>query len=293
MRVAILGCGYVGLAAGDALSAAGHDVVGVRRSEAGLEAVSAAGLEPVRADVTEPETLEAVPDADAVVFTASSGGGDVAAARSVYVEGLGATIDAFAGRSNPPDKLLYTSSTGVYGDHDGEWVDEESELRPATAKAEVLVEAESVARAAADRGMDPTVARLGGVYGPERLRVGRYLERPVTEGYLNLIHREDAGGAIRFLLEADAPETVLVVDDEPVWKPDLSVWLADQCGVEAPHARTLEEHLADADLSAGSKRRLRGQKRCSNARLRALGYEFLRPTFRAGYREAIEAYTAQ
>ena len=297
MDVAILGCGYVGLALGESLRSAGHRAIGVRRSDEGLRAVEAAGLDAVRADVTDPESLEAVPDVDALVFAASSGGGGADAARAVYVDGLRAAVEAFGARERPPERLLYTSSTGVYGDHGGDWVDEDAELRPATAKAEVLVEAEEVARSAGDFGVEPTVARLGGVYGPGRYRIDRYLEGPVTEGYLNLIHRDDAGGALRFLLErggagADVPETVLVVDDEPVWKPDLSAWLAEACGVEAPPVRTLEERLADDDLPAGSRRRLRGQKQCSNDRLRALGYDFQYPTFRAGYRRAVEDYLA-
>lgn len=302
MDVAILGCGYVGLALGESLRAAGHRAIGVRRSEEGLRDVEDAGLEPVRADVTAPTTLSAVPDVDGVVFAASSGGGDAEAARAVYVDGLEAAIEAFAEREDPPGRLLYTSSTGVYGDHGGGWVDEDSELRPATGKAEVLVEAEAVARRAAEFGIRSTVARLGGVYGPGRYRIERYLDGPVTEGYLNLIHRADAGGALRFLLEAGTagadgpgrhvPETVLVVDDEPVWKPDLSAWLADQCGVEPPQTLTIEERLADEELSTGSRRRLRGQKRCSNDRLRSLGYEFAYPTFRAGYSEAVEDYLA-
>ena len=293
MDAAILGCGYVGLALGETLLAEGHDVVGVRRSASGVEAVERAGLRAVRADVTDAEGLAAVPDVDAVVFSASSGGGDAEAARAVYVEGLRTAIEAFGDRSSPPERLVYTSSTGVYGDHGGDWVDEDAPLRPATAKAEVLVEAETVARSAAAHGIDPVVARLGGIYGPDRLRIERYLERPVTEGWLNLLHRADAGGALAFLLGLEAaPETVVVVDDEPVWKPELAAWLAKQCGVEPPPTLTLEERLADEGLSAGARRRLRGQKRCSNRRLTALGYALTYPTYREGYRDAVRRYRA-
>ena len=86
MRVAILGCGYVGLELARQLS--DHEVVGVRRSETGLAAVEAAGAEPVRADVTDADDLAAVPDVDAVVFAASSGGQGAETARRVYVDGL-------------------------------------------------------------------------------------------------------------------------------------------------------------------------------------------------------------
>ena len=295
-RVAILGCGYVGLELGRQLND-DHEVVGVRRSESGRRAIEGAGFEAVEADVTDDDSLSAVPDADWLVFAASSGGRGAEAAREVYVEGLETAIDHFWAREDAPERLVYTSSTGVYGDHDGDWVDEDAALRPATPKAEVLVEAERVARSAVEYGVEPTVARLGGVYGPGRYRIERYLERPVTEGYLNLVHRDDAGGALRFLLERgaagrDVPETLLVVDDEPVWKPALSAWLAEACGVEPPPVRTLEERLADEDLAEGSRRRLRGQKRCSNDRLRELGYDLAYPTFRAGYLDAVEAYLA-
>ncbi len=292
MRVAILGCGYVGLELCRQLTAAGHEVVGVRRSDEGLAAVEDAGGEPVQADVTEPDSLSAVPDADALVFAASSGGRGAEAAREVYVGGLETVVDHFAGRESPPDRLVYTSSTGVYGDHGGDWVDEATPLDPRTEKTRVLAEAEATALTADEKGIDGTVARYAGLYGPDRYRLERYVEGPVTEGYLNMVHRDDAAGAVGHLLEADAArgEAVLVVDDEPVDKWAFADWLAAQCGEPAPPKLTTAERLADDDLSETAKRRIRTSKRCSNDYLRELGYEFRYPTYREGYREAIEAY---
>ncbi|PSP86201.1 NAD(P)-dependent oxidoreductase [Halobacteriales archaeon QS_1_68_17] len=294
MRVAILGCGYVGIELGRLL-ALDHEVVGVRRSESGVGAIERAGFEAVRADVGDPGDLAGVPDADAVVFAASSGGRGAAAAREIYVEGLRTAIEAFAARSEPPDRLVYTSSTGVYGDHGGDWVDEDTEIDPTTEKTRVLAEAERVAvETTADHGIDGTVARLSGLYGPDRYRLDRYLDGPVTEGYLNMVHRRDAAGAIGHLLTADLArdEVVLVTDDEPASKWEFADWLADQCGVERPPKQTTAERLAADDLSAAAKRRIETSKRCSNRKLRALGYEFAYPTFREGYREAIAAYRA-
>jgi nucleoside-diphosphate-sugar epimerase len=292
-RVAILGCGYVGLELGRRLTAAGHDVVGVRRSAAGLAAVERAGLEPVEADVTDAETLTRVPDVDWLVFAASSGGRGTQAARRVFVEGLETTIETFGARADPPDRLVYTSSTGVYGDHDGDWVDETTPLEPTTEKTEVLAAAEDVAlEAAATAGIDGTVARFAGLYGPDRYRLGRYLDGPVTEGYLNMVHRDDAAGAVAHLLDGDLArgEVVLVVDDEPVSKWTFADWLADQCGVDHPPKRTKRERLAAGDLSEAARRRILTSKRCSNGYLRSLGYEFEFPTYREGYRAAVEAY---
>jgi nucleoside-diphosphate-sugar epimerase len=290
-RVAILGCGYIGLELARQLQPA-HDVVGVRRSESGLAAVEATGAEAVQADVTEPETLEAVPDSDWVVFTASSGGRDVEAAREIYVEGLRETIDHFCSRSSVPDRIVYTSSTGVYGDHDGEWVDEKTPIDPTTDKTEVLAEAEEIATQRPIDDTDGTVARFAGLYGPDRYRLERYVEGPVTEGYLNMVHRADAAGAVRFLLEEDHArrEVVNVVDDEPVAKWEFADWLAGECGEPDPPKVTKEERLEDPDLSEAGRRRIQTSKRVGNDKLRDLGYECTYPTYREGYRAAIEQY---
>ena len=292
MRVVILGCGYVGLELGRQLEA-DHDVVGVRRSDDGIDAIESAGFDAVQADVTDADELASVPDADALVFAASSGGRDAEAAREVYVEGLRTAIETFGSRESPPERLVYTSSTGVYGDHGGDWVDESTPLDPTTEKTGVLVEAERIAHeVAADYGIDGTVARFAGLYGPDRYRLERYVEGPVTEGYLNMVHRDDAAGAVRHLLPEDLArdEAVLVVDDEPVSKWAFADWLASECGESEPPKRTKAERLDDPDLSEAARRRILTSKRCSNNRLRELGYEFAYPTYREGYRQAIDAY---
>ena len=292
MRVTILGCGYVGCELGRRL-ATDHDVWGVRRSERGLDDVRTVGLEPVQADVTDRDSLDAVPDADWVVFAANAGGRDAESARETYVNGLRTTIEAFGEREESPERFVYTGSTGVYGDFDGEWVDEETPLDPTTDRQEALVEAERTALDATDEHeIAGTVARFGGLYGPDRYRIQRYLDGPVTDGYLNLVHRDDAAGAVAFLLAEDEAraEIVNVVDDEPVSKAELGDWFAEQCGVDPPAKRTIEERLADEDLSESAKTRIAADKRCSNAKLRELGYEFAFPSYREGYRAAIEAY---
>lgn len=169
---------------------------------------------------------------------------------------------------------------------------EETPIEPTTEKTRVLSETERIARErTAECGIDGTVIRFAGLYGPERYRLDRYLEGPVTEGYLNMIHRADAAGVVRFALtERPDVETLLAVDDEPVSKWDFADWLADQCGVEHPQKQTKDERLADSGLSVAAKRRILTSKRCSNDRLHELGYTFEYPTYRDGYRAAIETY---
>ncbi|SIS06459.1 SDR family oxidoreductase [Natronorubrum thiooxidans] len=294
MDVAILGCGYVGLELGRQLTDRGHDAIGVRRSDDGIEAITEAGFEAVQADITDREALETVPDVDAIVFAASSGGRGAATAREVYVEGLRTAIEQFGERDASPERLVYTSSTGVLGDHDGDWVDEETPLEPTTEKTEVLAEAERVAlELPPEYGFEGTVARYAGLYGPGRYRLERYLEGPVTEGYLNMVHRDDAAGAVRYLLEDDLArgEVVQVVDDEPVDKWTFADWLAEACGVDQPPKRTKADRLEDTGLSEAARRRILTSKRCSNEKLRDLGYDFVYPTYREGYRDAIDAYS--
>ncbi len=286
MRVLVLGCGYVGRELGRRLVDAGHDVTGVVRSESSAGTVAEAGVEPLRADLTDPADVSALPDADALVFAASAGRGSVAEARSLYVDALRSVIAEFEGRESPPDRLLFTSTTGVYGDHDGDWVDESTPVDPERPKAAVIAEAEAIAHRSA---FDATVARFAGLYGPGRYRIDAYLDS-VTAGWRNSTHRDDAAGALAWFLTEDVArgETVLVTDGSPVDRWAFADWLAERCDAPAPEKLTVEERLAELPASAGS--RVASQKRCRNDRLLASGYELEYPSVYEGYEPAIDAF---
>ncbi|ERG96448.1 NAD(P)H-binding protein [Haloquadratum walsbyi] len=287
----IVGCGYVGIELGTQLQAAGHTVTGVRRSERGLHSIETAGFDAQQADATNPETLETLPDAEWVIFAASSGGRGAESARRIYVDGLRNTIATYAEREST-DRLIYTSSTGVYGDHDGTFVDESTSVEPTTDKTQVLATAESIALEKANSaGIDGTVVRFAGLYGPNRYRLTRYLEGPVTEGYLNMIHRDDAAGVIKYILTADIArnDCVLTVDDEPANKWTFADWLAAACDRPTPSKQTVEQRLEESSLSETAQRRVQTSKRCSNEYLHELGYSFSYPTYREGYAEPTAA----
>lgn len=290
MRVATLGCGYVGRELGRQLLDAGHEVTGVVRSAESAAKVDELGIDAVQADLTVPSELRELPDADALVFTASAGRGSVEQARSLYVDGLRAVISEFRGRDEPPERLLFTSSTGVYGNHDGDWVDEETPVSPASPKARVIAEAEAIVHRSA---LDSTVARFAGLYGPGRYRLRSYLDS-VTDGWRNSTHRDDAAGALAWFLTEDCArgETVLVTDGSPVRRWAFADWLAEECNEPEPEKLTVQERLDCGDLSPEAARRYRTEKRCRNDTLLELGYELRYKTIYEGYEEAVTAYRA-
>lgn len=288
MRVLIVGCGYVGLPLGAELARRGHEVYGLRRSELAAAEMRAAGLHPLLADVTRPETLARCPrDFDWVVNCTASGGGGADDYRNIYLEGNRNLLAWLA--PAPPRKFIYTSSTSVYAQNDGSWVTETSPAEPATPTAQVLVETENLLRAAA-RGNPPgpgfpaVILRVAGIYGPARghgfkqfLRGEAKIEGDGAR-FLNMIHRSDMIGIILAALEHGRPgEIYNAADNEPVTQLDFSTWLAAELKRPPP------PRIA-ADPEAGRKRGLTS-KRVSNAKLRAeLKYEFQFPDFRAGYR---------
>lgn len=282
-RTVVLGCGYVGLELASELLGRGHDVIGVRRSPTGLTAIKQAGARPIAADVTDPRTLHRIPSPDTVVYCVSSGGRGTTNARDVYLEGLRTTIRHLAARPKPPSRFVYTSSTGVYGDRNGRWVTEDDPVVPVTQRQSILIGAERLSRTITTRhAISSTVVRLGGIYGPGRYPIERYLTGPVRPGYVNFIHRNDAARAIACLLDRDPsiiPGVVNVVDNAPASRWVFADWIASACGTDPPPKK-----------HPGGPRATRPGKRCSNAKLRQLGFEVEYPSYRAGMRAAVSQW---
>jgi len=283
MRVLIIGCGYVGLPLGAELVRQGHEVFGLRRTDRALAEMTAAGIQPLRADISQPTQLARLPaEYDWVVDAVSATGGGLEDYRAVYLEAARHLV-AWLG-AQPPAKFVYTSSTGVYGQTDGSTVDESSPTEPAAETARVLVEAEAVLLAAARQQAFPAVIlRLAGIYGPGRgYWLRQYLQGEARiEGdggrLLNMIHRDDVVGAILATLRRGRVGQVYnAVDDEPVSQRTLFEWLAKQYGGPLPPT-------VPPDALAQRKRGVTN-KRISNRKLTTeLGYAFKYPTFREGF----------
>ena len=271
MRILIVGCGYVGLPLGVALREAGHEVHGVRRGDG--EEMAAAGIVGHAVDVTCREQLNDLPRGfDRVVLSVSSGRGSVEAHREVFVEGTRNILEWLEGEIS----VVFTSSTGVYGQVDGEEVDENAVTEPAGETGRALLEAEGMVRNAGG-----IVLRVSGIYGPGR----GFLYRQFLNGeatmvgdggrWLNMVHRDDVVGGLVAALELVKGGGVFnLTDDEPVRERDFFDWLAGALGRELPPAG-----------EARKRKRAMTSKRVMNAKLSGLGWLPRYPTFREGYAE--------
>ena len=275
----IAGCGDVGGRLAMRLRDAGWQVHGLRRSVSELPA----GIVPVAGDLHQADCPDQWPRGalDYLVYSAAATEHDEAGYRQAYVDGLRHVLGWLQARGQRPRRLIFVSSSGVYGQIGGEWVDETSPAEAQSYSGRIMREAEQVAWSS---GVPATVLRLTGIYGPGR----EWLLRQVRMGYRvavepplfgNRIHVDDAAGLLAFLLQADLAgkaldDCYIGVDDEPAPLHEVVGWLREQLGVQ---------HWAE-----DSAVRRSGSKRCSNARARALGWAPQYPSYREGYAAVLQ-----
>ena len=270
----IAGCGDVGTRLGLRLAAAGWTVHGLRRAVEQLPAQILAVAGDLQVDACPPAWPAG--ELDYLVYCAAATERDEAGYRAAYVDGLRRVLDWLAQHGQTPRRLLFVSSSSVYAQQAGEWIDERSPAEATGFSGRIMREAEQLAL---HSGIAASLVRLTGIYGPGR----EWLLNQVRQGYRvasepplygNRIHVEDAAGLLACLLQADArglalADCYLGVDDEPAPLHEVVAWLRGQLGVS---------HWAEQ-----SRVRRAGSKRCSNARARALGWAPEYPSYREGY----------
>ena len=267
MHVLIAGCGDVGSVLATLLLQDGHVVYGLKRDTSSLPA----GVQPIRADLTNPETLRNLPEKiDCLVFMPTPATRDLAGYESIFIEGW---KNVWAGLKNLPPRTLLVSSTAVYGESDGGLVNEDTRPEPTGFNGKVLLKMEQLAAKCTE---NLVVVRISGIYGPGR---DRLIRLAASEGlevqqtppcFTNRIHRDDAAAALKHLLEIEKPEALYVAtDNNPAPRYEVVEWLARTQGSPAPIALTNER--------AG-----RG-KRVDNQRLRDSDFELTYPDYRVGY----------
>ena len=278
MTVLLAGCGDLGTEAGLRFAALGHRVVGWRRSPAKLPAA----IEGAAADLGSKDLPPVPADTTAVVIAVAADSPTEEAYRAAYVRGVENVLDALERDQVSPERIVFVSSTAVYGDAGGGWVDESTTAEPGGFSGRVLLEAEGLLQARLSGTRTAGVSlRLGGIYGPGRTRLIDQVKTgsaviPEDVRYTNRIHRDDAAAAIVHLAGmAAVPGPVYIgVDNEPADLGAVLRFLAAELGFPEPQ-------VGDAGPARG------GNKRCRNGLLRSAGFSFTFPTFREGYKDVI------
>lgn len=258
----IAGAGDVGSRLARLRAVRGEAVVALRRSPA---TSTQPGIRAVAADLIGGQGLQQLPRrVDAVVFCATPDRREESAYRSLFIDGVSRLLAAF---DIPPRRFVFVSSTAVYGEDAGEWIDEDTPPRPFAFNGRVLLEAE---RAIAEACAGAVALRLTGLYGPGR----SYLLRRALAGepghnrWSNRIHVEDAASALSHLLDLAEPQPVYIgTDDLPTRDFEVLNWLRQRQG--------LAETAAPTEPEAG--------RRARNDRLRASGWQPRYADFRTGY----------
>lgn len=278
MRVLIAGCGDVGIATGLRLAQQGHEVFGLRRNTNALPQP----IKPVAADLADLSTAP-LPTVDHVVYCAAAKSFDEATYRAVYVTGLANLMARLEAQGQQIRRLIFTSSTGVYGPSNGAWVDETTPTEPPRFSGKILLEAESLVAYSSIPGV---VVRLSGIYGPGRTRLLTSVQQgasypPDPPAYGNRIHRDDCAGILTHLLQVPSPESIyLGTDDHPAPMQEVADWLRQQIALAG-------QPLTEAGVTSPPRR---SSKRCSNQRIKNSGYRFTYPSYKDGYPDVIKAW---
>lgn len=293
-RYFLFGAGYSALAfarllAETAPSAPGSGIAisGTTRSAERFPDLEAAGVEPFLFDgatLTDAVRARLAAATHLVVSTAPSGGRDPV---------LAAAAQTIRGAMPALRWIGYLSTVGVYGDHGGAWVDEDSECRPVSARSRERLAAERAWQALGDEtGIPVAVLRLSGIYGPGQNALANLAagtaRRLVKPGQVfNRIHVDDIAGALRHLAAESRGGIFNVTDDLPAPPQDVVLFAAGLMGVAAPP----EIAFDTAQLSPMARSFYDENKRVANRRLKATGFAFRHPDYRSALAAMWEAGT--
>lgn len=290
--VLILGAGYSGKIIGQRCVQAGAKVFGTTRDAARFGTLEQAGLKPLLFDgSTLSEELEqALEETTHLVVS-------IAPPRAENTDDPDAIVDPvlrtladheFSEITPNLSWIGYLSTVGVYGDHGGAWVDEETPAAPVSARSRQRVRAEAEWLAIGQAISVPVgVFRLSGIYGPGRnaLKTARdgKARRLVKPGQVfNRIHVDDIAAALQGAIERDAGGIFNITDDEPAPPQDVVTFAHDLLGLEPPP----EMDFATAELTPMARSFYGENKRISNTKSKqALGLRYAHPNYRVALRK--------
>lgn len=265
-NILVVGAGYLGTAIAREFKSKKQRVYAVTRSQEKAAAFEKEEILPVLADLNQPETLKAIPAAHFIIISVAPDISDETNYRKIYLEGIQNFLQSRA-KLPRPYLVVLISSTSVWKDQNGGWVDENEPADADTEKAKILMASEKLVL---ESGLPAVIFRLSGIYGPGRNRlVSKRVPAAEHDGYMNMIHVEDAAKAVQVLFKtAKEGSVILGTDEEPVLRSEFYRWLAEKTGQAFPQI--------------DQKAPLTG-KRLRNQKLKDLGFKFQYPTFRQGY----------
>jgi nucleoside-diphosphate-sugar epimerase len=284
--VLFVGCGDIGVRAGSRLLEQGWSVTGVRRDIGKLPA----GFDGHSANYTQPGSLDFLRELqpDFVVTTFNPADRSVSGYRAGFQTAMSNLLSGLG--QHRPRHILMASSTRVFAEADGGWVDESSALTETDAWAQPIIAAE---HQLLNSGHAASVVRFAGIYG---ISGGRLLSRirrgelcpPQPVSFTNRIHREDSAGLIAYLLQrVDAGSAIaplyIGVDDRPAPRYEVESWLAAELGVE----NQIPEYLGNT--REPTRHNTAGHKRCRNKALHESGYQLTYPDYETGYRAVLDS----
>jgi nucleoside-diphosphate-sugar epimerase len=277
----VFGCGYLGERVARRWRSAGHDVTIVTRRAEKAADVTACGFRAIVADVTRPEMLHQLTVPETVLFAI---GFDRTHGQSIEDVYAGSMKNVLAALPDHTGRVVYISTTGVYGSVDGGWVDEQTPPEPQRDGGRASLAAEQLLTTH-PLGQRSVILRLAGLYGPGRvpyldtLRAGQPIPVP-TRGYLNLIHVDDAAAVVVAAGDlppfSDGPRVYCVSDGRPVERGDYYREVARQMGAPPPL-------FIDPDRTSPRAARSESNRRVRNAKmLSELGMSLAYPDYRTG-----------
>lgn len=279
-QLLIVGHGYFGGHLSQLLDRDTFDVFATTRRIENFERFESQQITPILFDVADSSAVGFSQAFDAVVYCVGFDRLASVDKRTVYVDGLRNFLSKLP---DSPDRLIYVSSTGVYGQSDGEWVDENSAAAPNRESGQICLDAEGVLREF-DIESQKLILRFAGIYGPDRIPNIRSLSNPTltvpSNSFLNLIHVSDAAKIVRSMLCDDLKnlqsELFLISDGMPVERRDFYRHCVALLGIELPEF--IEPTAEELAIS-----RFGSSKRISNQRiLNETGYQFEFPSYREG-----------
>ena len=240
MRILQIGCGGLGTLIAQAALAQGHALTIVRRSRKPVPP----GAQALTLDVVRGVGVSALATVPADVLLYCLAPVEGQSYQQTYVEGLRHVLANVS--MDSLKHVFFISSTGIYGEHHGEWIDDDTPAIPADAEGQVMLDAERLLDGLA---CGHTALRVSGIYGPQRLYLLRLLQNsarwPTQVHWTNRMHELDVASAVVHLYQqvldgVALPQHCILTDGVPAMQHEVLQWLAAQQQVPAPPTPPLQ-----------------------------------------------------